>query len=97
MCFVVDKFSDQWSPLNPEGKKQYDRNFMLQLQFANPSIVKPVGLPPMLDIILNEVRSLKGSLSIFIVLEVIVLSQPPIHPSFGQVKLNMDGHKMCQI
>ncbi|ELU17393.1 hypothetical protein CAPTEDRAFT_19755 [Capitella teleta] len=43
---------DQWSPLNLEGKKQYDRAFLLQLQFANESLEKPTNLPG-LDVILD--------------------------------------------
>ncbi|GBN33963.1 hypothetical protein AVEN_223869-1, partial [Araneus ventricosus] len=35
---------DQWSPLNPEGKKQYDREFLLQLQFQPMSLRKPEDL-----------------------------------------------------
>ncbi|GIY97916.1 eukaryotic translation initiation factor 4 gamma 3 [Caerostris extrusa] len=36
---------NQWSPLNPEGKKQYDRDFLLQLQFVPLSQRKPSNLP----------------------------------------------------
>lgn len=36
---------DQWSPLNREGKKQYDRSFLLQLQDDPLSLKKPSGLP----------------------------------------------------
>ncbi|XP_067141200.1 eukaryotic translation initiation factor 4 gamma 3-like isoform X2 [Centruroides vittatus] len=36
---------DQWSPLNREGKKQYDRSFLLQLQDDPLSLKKPTGLP----------------------------------------------------
>ncbi|KAG1712172.1 Eukaryotic translation initiation factor 4 gamma 3 [Nymphon striatum] len=35
---------DQWSPLNTEGKKQYDLNFLKQLQYDELSQVKPQGL-----------------------------------------------------
>ena len=45
---------DQWSPLNPGGKKQYDRNFMLKLQYEPSSMTRPVNLPELPDIILNE-------------------------------------------
>ncbi|XP_022249627.1 eukaryotic translation initiation factor 4 gamma 3-like isoform X2 [Limulus polyphemus] len=37
--------ADQWSPLNLEGKKQYDRAFLLQLQSEPISLKKPQGLP----------------------------------------------------
>ena len=45
---------NQWSPLDPGGKKQYDRNFLLKLQYEPSSITRPVNLPVLPDIILNE-------------------------------------------
>merc|ERR1711892_481792 len=36
---------DQWSPLNPEGKKQYDREFLICLQRDPLSLQKPCNLP----------------------------------------------------
>jgi len=47
-------FEDQWSPLNPGGKKQYDRNFLLKLQYEPLSMTRLVNLPALSDIILNE-------------------------------------------
>ncbi|KFM66122.1 Eukaryotic translation initiation factor 4 gamma 3, partial [Stegodyphus mimosarum] len=50
------KFSykeDQWSPLNTEGKKQYDRDFLLQLQCQPVSLCKPKNLPN-IDVIKNK-------------------------------------------
>ncbi|KAG1653697.1 Eukaryotic translation initiation factor 4 gamma 3 [Nymphon striatum] len=44
---------DQWSPLNMEGKKKYDRNFLIQLQYDQLSQVKPMGLPN-LDVIKDK-------------------------------------------
>jgi len=40
--------------LNPGGKKQYDRNFLLKLQNKPMSMIRPVNLPVLPDIILNE-------------------------------------------
>jgi len=45
---------NQWSPLNPGGKKQYDRNFLLKLQYEPTSMIRPVNLPALPDNILNE-------------------------------------------
>ncbi|XP_052081892.1 eukaryotic translation initiation factor 4 gamma 1-like isoform X1 [Mytilus californianus] len=45
---------DQWSPLNMEGKKLYDREFLLQLQFSQESTAKPKDLPDLPDIILDN-------------------------------------------
>ncbi|KAL0277381.1 UNVERIFIED_CONTAM: hypothetical protein PYX00_004693 [Menopon gallinae] len=38
---------DQWSPLNPEGKKKYDRDFILELMDDPQSRRKPPDLPNM--------------------------------------------------
>ncbi|GFQ88988.1 eukaryotic translation initiation factor 4 gamma 3 [Trichonephila clavata] len=46
---------DQWSPLNPEGKKQYDRDFLLQLQSQPMSLCKPMNLPNV-DVIKDKVQ-----------------------------------------
>jgi len=43
---------NQWSPLNPGGKKQYDRNFLLKLQYEPSSMTCPVNLPAVPNIIL---------------------------------------------
>ncbi|KAK3598299.1 hypothetical protein CHS0354_010275 [Potamilus streckersoni] len=45
---------DQWSPINHEGKKQYDRDFLLQLQNAPESTLKPLDLPDIPDIIIEK-------------------------------------------
>jgi hypothetical protein len=50
---ILTTFSDQWSPANLEGKKQYDRQFLLQLQTVPLSLEKPLNLPQM-DIIKDK-------------------------------------------
>ena len=37
----------QWAPNNTEGKKQYDRDFLIQLQKDPLSLAKPTNLPNM--------------------------------------------------
>lgn len=69
MYFVqLEKFTclililiDQWSPLNPEGKRLYDRDFLLSIQYSSESTQKPAGLPDLPDIILDKV----GYFSVF--------------------------------
>ncbi|XP_035697399.1 eukaryotic translation initiation factor 4 gamma 3-like isoform X2 [Branchiostoma floridae] len=43
---------DQRNPLNSEGKKQYDRSFLLQ--FQPECIDKPDGLPKIVDVVLDK-------------------------------------------
>ncbi|XP_070561587.1 eukaryotic translation initiation factor 4 gamma 3-like isoform X5 [Ptychodera flava] len=47
---------DQWSPINTEGKRQYDREFLLQFQFEANCVEKPEGLPKIADVILDSVK-----------------------------------------
>ena len=49
--------SDQWSPINTEGKKQYTRDFLMQLQRDPQSMEKPTNLPNMEIIKDNRMKS----------------------------------------
>ncbi|NXW62524.1 IF4G3 factor, partial [Eurystomus gularis] len=49
----------QWKPLDPEGKKQYDREFLLDFQFMPACIQRPEGLPPISDVVLDKVNQPK--------------------------------------
>ncbi|XP_034238219.1 eukaryotic translation initiation factor 4 gamma 1-like isoform X2 [Thrips palmi] len=44
---------EQWSPLNPDGKKKYDRSFLMDLRNDPQSQKKPDGLPEM-EVVLKE-------------------------------------------
>jgi len=44
----------KWAPLNPGSKKQYDRYYLLKLQYEPTSMIRPVNLPALPDIILSE-------------------------------------------
>ncbi|KFU88192.1 Eukaryotic translation initiation factor 4 gamma 3, partial [Chaetura pelagica] len=50
---------EQWKPLDPEGKKQYDREFLLDFQFMPACIQKPEGLPAISDVVLDKVNQPK--------------------------------------
>jgi len=51
---------EQWKPINPEEKKQYDREFLLGFQFISASMHKPEGLPHISDVVLDKVNNLSG-------------------------------------
>uniref|UniRef100_A0A8D0G9C0 Eukaryotic translation initiation factor 4 gamma 3 n=1 Tax=Sphenodon punctatus TaxID=8508 RepID=A0A8D0G9C0_SPHPU len=50
---------EQWKPLDPEEKKQYDREFLLDFQFMPACIQKPEGLPPISDVVLDKINQPK--------------------------------------
>ncbi|XP_070762632.1 eukaryotic translation initiation factor 4 gamma 1 isoform X1 [Enoplosus armatus] len=45
---------ENWKPINPEEKKQYDREFLLGFQFISASMNKPEGLPAISDVVLDK-------------------------------------------
>lgn len=55
---------DQWSPVNPEGKKKYERDFLLELQNEPQSRKKPENLPDV-EAVLKDTsnRRAQGSMS----------------------------------
>ncbi|NWV01677.1 IF4G3 factor, partial [Upupa epops] len=50
---------EQWKPLDLEGKKRYDREFLLDFQFLPACIQKPEGLPPISEVVLDKVNQPK--------------------------------------
>uniref|UniRef100_A0A8C9M9T3 Eukaryotic translation initiation factor 4 gamma 3 n=1 Tax=Panthera tigris altaica TaxID=74533 RepID=A0A8C9M9T3_PANTA len=50
---------DSWKPADTEGKKQYDREFLLDFQFMPACIQKPEGLPPISDVVLDKINQPK--------------------------------------
>lgn len=46
--------------MDTEGKKQYDREFLLDFQYMPPCIQKPEGLPPISDVVLDKVSHMLG-------------------------------------
>ncbi|XP_072334621.1 eukaryotic translation initiation factor 4 gamma 3 isoform X5 [Scyliorhinus torazame] len=50
---------EQWKILNPEGKKRYDREFLLGFQFIAASTQKPDGLPAISDVVLDKINQTK--------------------------------------
>nr|KAF6443607.1 eukaryotic translation initiation factor 4 gamma 3 [Molossus molossus] len=50
---------ESWKPADTEGKKQYDREFLLDIQFMPACIQKPEGLPPISDVVLDKINQPK--------------------------------------
>ena len=53
MNTVSFHLSDQWSPINLEGKKRYGRDFLLQ--FQDKCTYRPKGLPKIPGVVLDKV------------------------------------------
>ncbi|KAK7128847.1 hypothetical protein R3I94_017167 [Phoxinus phoxinus] len=46
-------------PAENNGKKQYDRDFLLGFQFMSACVQKPEGLPPISDVVLDKINQNK--------------------------------------
>ncbi|XP_063001331.1 eukaryotic translation initiation factor 4 gamma 3 isoform X4 [Elgaria multicarinata webbii] len=53
---------EPWKPADSEGKRQYDRDFLLDFQFMPACIQKPEGLPPISDVVLDKINQPKPPL-----------------------------------
>jgi len=49
------RFAEQWSPYNKDGKKKYERDFLMQLQYDSQSLRRPEDLPK-LDVVIDTVN-----------------------------------------
>ncbi|XP_036388416.1 eukaryotic translation initiation factor 4 gamma 3 isoform X4 [Megalops cyprinoides] len=49
----------QEEPVEPDGKRQYDRDFLLGFQFMPACVQKPEGLPPIADVVLDKINQNK--------------------------------------
>uniref|UniRef100_A0A673LPN0 Eukaryotic translation initiation factor 4 gamma 3-like n=1 Tax=Sinocyclocheilus rhinocerous TaxID=307959 RepID=A0A673LPN0_9TELE len=48
-----------YKPAEKNGKKQYDRDFLLGFQFMPACVQKPEGLPPISDVVLDKINQNK--------------------------------------
>ncbi|KAJ8264847.1 hypothetical protein COCON_G00139460 [Conger conger] len=49
----------QEEPVESDGKKQYNRDFLLSFQFMPACVQKPEGLPPISDVVLDKINQNK--------------------------------------
>jgi hypothetical protein len=54
--------ADQWSPYNKDGKKKYDRDFLMQLQYDPQSLKKPEDLPK-LEVVIDKVSKVDATMN----------------------------------
>uniref|UniRef100_A0A8B9GRP3 Eukaryotic translation initiation factor 4 gamma, 3a n=1 Tax=Astyanax mexicanus TaxID=7994 RepID=A0A8B9GRP3_ASTMX len=54
---IIQEGKNYLSVIPPNGKKQYDREFLLGFQFMPACMQKPEGLPPISDVVLDKVRT----------------------------------------
>ncbi|XP_015268103.1 PREDICTED: eukaryotic translation initiation factor 4 gamma 3 isoform X2 [Gekko japonicus] len=86
---------EQWKPLDTEGKKQYDREFLLDFQFMPACIQKPEGLPPISDVVLDKINQPKLSLR---TLDPRILARgPDFTPAFADFGRQIPGGRAAAV
>uniref|UniRef100_A0A671N7R7 Eukaryotic translation initiation factor 4 gamma 3-like n=1 Tax=Sinocyclocheilus anshuiensis TaxID=1608454 RepID=A0A671N7R7_9TELE len=55
----ITKVFSLYKPAEKNGKKQYDRDFLLGFQFMPACVQKPEGLPPISDVVLDKINQNK--------------------------------------
>uniref|UniRef100_A0A672L7W7 Eukaryotic translation initiation factor 4 gamma 3-like n=1 Tax=Sinocyclocheilus grahami TaxID=75366 RepID=A0A672L7W7_SINGR len=56
---ITQRFCSSAEPAEKNGKKQYDRDFLLGFQFMPACVQKPEGLPPISDVVLDKINQNK--------------------------------------
>nr|XP_015192555.1 PREDICTED: eukaryotic translation initiation factor 4 gamma 3 isoform X3 [Lepisosteus oculatus] len=76
-------------PMETEGKKQYDREFLLGFQFMPACVQKPEGLPPISDVVLDKINQNKLPMR---TLDTRVISRgPDFTPAFADFGRQISG------
>ncbi|XP_048879401.1 eukaryotic translation initiation factor 4 gamma 3 isoform X1 [Brienomyrus brachyistius] len=58
-CRAPPPYIFQGEPVEPNGKRQYGRDFLLGFQFTPACMQKPDGLPPISDVVLDKINQNK--------------------------------------
>ncbi|XP_072522649.1 eukaryotic translation initiation factor 4 gamma 3 isoform X2 [Salminus brasiliensis] len=77
-------------PVQPNGKRQYDRDFLLGFQFMPACVQKPEGLPPISDVVLDKINQTKVPL-IRMVDPRLIARGPDFTPAFADFTRQLPG------
>ncbi|KAM3878555.1 eukaryotic translation initiation factor 4 gamma 3 [Diretmus argenteus] len=90
-----DKENSTGAPQNiedlvePDGKRQYNRQFLLGFQFMPACIQKPEGLPPISDVVLDKIN--QNKLPSRVVDSRVISRGPDFTPAFADFGRQMTG------
>ncbi|XP_044023882.1 eukaryotic translation initiation factor 4 gamma 3 isoform X5 [Siniperca chuatsi] len=74
---------------DPNGKRQYDRDFLLGFQFMPACVQKPEGLPPISDVVLDKMN--QNKLPSRVVDSRVISRGPDFTPAFADFGRQMTG------
>uniref|UniRef100_A0A8C1U7Q2 Eukaryotic translation initiation factor 4 gamma, 3b n=1 Tax=Cyprinus carpio TaxID=7962 RepID=A0A8C1U7Q2_CYPCA len=85
----VDQITQDFSLYKKNGKKQYDRDFLLGFQFMPACVQKPEGLPPISDVVLDKIN--QNKLAMRPVDPRVISRGPDFTPAFADFGRNPGG------
>uniref|UniRef100_A0A8C2PZC2 Eukaryotic translation initiation factor 4 gamma, 3b n=1 Tax=Cyprinus carpio TaxID=7962 RepID=A0A8C2PZC2_CYPCA len=87
--FLQSRKSSSQEPAEKNGKKQYDRDFLLGFQFMPACVQKPEGLPPISDVVLDKIN--QNKLAMRPVDPRVISRGPDFTPAFADFGRNPGG------
>uniref|UniRef100_A0A8C1HC64 Eukaryotic translation initiation factor 4 gamma, 3b n=1 Tax=Cyprinus carpio carpio TaxID=630221 RepID=A0A8C1HC64_CYPCA len=88
-CHDLGCFCSSAEPAEKNGKKQYDRDFLLGFQFMPACVQKPEGLPPISDVVLDKIN--QNKLAMRPVDPRVISRGPDFTPAFADFGRNPGG------
>ncbi|XP_011251008.1 eukaryotic translation initiation factor 4 gamma 3 isoform X6 [Camponotus floridanus] len=83
-----DYKKDQWSPANLSGKKIYDRDFLMKLQFEPNSRIKPPNLPNLQAVLKDSLQNTHNSIDLRTFKDANMTRHDSLLPGFAKGNMN---------
>ncbi|XP_070158179.1 eukaryotic translation initiation factor 4 gamma isoform X5 [Polyergus mexicanus] len=83
-----DYKKDQWSPANLGGKKIYDRDFLMKLQFEPNSRIKPPNLPNLQGVLKDSLQNAHNSVDLRAFKDANMTRHDSLMPGFAKANMS---------
>ncbi|KAL6431458.1 hypothetical protein ACFW04_007220 [Cataglyphis niger] len=83
-----DYKKDQWSPTNLSGKKIYDRDFLMKLQFEPNSRIKPPNLPNLQAVLKDSLQNAHNSVDLRAFKDANMTRHDSLMPGFAKANMS---------
>ncbi|XP_012530181.1 eukaryotic translation initiation factor 4 gamma 3 isoform X2 [Monomorium pharaonis] len=78
----------QWSPVNMSGRKSYDRDFLLRLQFDPNSKLKPANLPNLQAVLKDSLQNTHNTMDLRAFKEANITRHDSLMPGFAKTNMS---------
>lgn len=78
----------QWSPVNMSGRKSYDRDFLLRLQFDPNSKLKPANLPNLQAVLKDSLQNTHNTMDLRAFKDANITRHDSLMPGFAKTNMS---------